>query len=165
MCSSLTALEASKYIYFLAILTPESGILGGLWVRCVEMVSLMQAANSTGRYGSLIFGGRLPVMRARDSKNSLSVILLFPNIYDCPVTPLSDASQWPAATSPTSTKFNPVSRNAGILPLRKSTIVFPVGVGFLSWGPMGVEGYTMTAGTPLSMNECTSFSARNLDRL
>src|SRR5208283_5323349 len=165
MCSSLTALEASKYIYLPAILTPESGILGCLWVRSVEMVSSMQAASSTGRYGSLILGGRLPVMRARDSKNSLSVKFLLPNMYDCPVTPLSDASQWPAATSTTSTKFNPVSRNAGILPLRKSTIVFPVGVGFLSCGPIGVEGYTMTAGTPLPMNESTSFSAINLDRL
>src|SRR5208283_1021792 len=165
MCSSLTALEASKYIYFLAILTPESGILGCLWVSSVEMVSSMQAANSTGRYGSLTLGGRLPVIWARDSKNSLRVIFLFPNMYDCPVSPLSDASQWPAATSPTSTKFNPVSRNAGILPLRKSTIVFPVGVGFVSWGPIGVEGYTMTAGTPLAMNECTTSSAINFDRL
>src|SRR5271157_4942731 len=165
MCSSFTALEASKYIYFLAILTPVSGILGCLRVTSLEMVSSMQAANRTGRYGSRILGGGHPVMLARDSKKFLSVRFLFPNIYARPISPLSDANQWPAATSSTATKFSPVSRNAGILPLRKSTMVFPVGVGFLSMGPIGVEGHTITAGTPLPMNERTSHSARNFDRL
>ena len=38
----------------------------------------------------------------------------------------------PAATSPTSTTFNPVSRYAGIAPRKKSTTILPVGVGLKS---------------------------------
>ncbi len=47
--------------------------------------------------------------------------------------------------------MSPVSRYAGIFPFRKSTMIFPVGVGFLSIAPMGAVGLTITAGSPLPM--------------
>ena len=44
-------------------------------------------------------------------------------------------------------KFSPVSTKPGIRPLAASTMMRPVGVGFTSRGPIGVEGLTITAGS------------------
>ena len=41
----------------------------------------------------------------------------------------------------------------------------PVGVGFTSPGPIGVDGLTITTGTPVVAMPRTTSSPRNLDRL
>ena len=45
-------------------------------------------------------------------------------------------------------EVEPAIENAGILPFAASTMIRPVGVGFTSRGPIGVEGLTITAGRP-----------------
>ncbi len=52
-----------------------------------------------------------------------------------------------------------------ILPRRKSTIIWPVGVGFTSHGPSGAEGLTMTIGAPRPAHSSATRSARNLEAL
>ena len=55
---------------------------------------------------------------------------------------------------------------AGMRPLAASTMMRPVGVGFTSHGPIGVEGLTITAGKPRSATMAsTSRSAAILLRL
>ena len=54
---------------------------------------------------------------------------------------------------------------ANILPRRKSTIIWPVGVGFTSHGPTGADGFTMTTGAPRAANSRATSSARNFDAL
>jgi len=41
-------------------------------------------------------------------------------------------------------------------------MIFPVGVGFRSLGPTGVEGLTMVSGNPFSRKDSAARSARNL---
>src|ERR1700733_13214931 len=53
----------------------------------------------------------------------------------------------------------------GIFPVRKSTMIFPVGVGFQSPGPTGVVGIAITAGNPDCAAFRTSRSASHLERL
>ncbi len=49
---------------------------------------------------------------------------------------------------------------------KKSTMIWPVGVGFTSPGPTGAEGFTMTIGKPLSRdNFDATASACHFDRL
>ena len=51
-------------------------------------------------------------------------------------------------------------------PVAASTITRPVGVGLMSRGPMGVDGATITAGSPSSrIRRSTSRSATSLLRL
>ncbi len=72
---------------------------------------------------------------------------------------------WPRATSRTWTTLSPVSTEPTILPLRKSTIICPVGVGLTSQGPIGAEGLTMTTGAPRAAHSSATRSARNLEAL
>ena len=58
-----------------------------------------------------------------------------------------------------------MSSVANILPWRKSTIIWPVGVGLTSHGPIGVEGFTITTGSPLRAKPRATCSARNFDAL
>ena len=61
--------------------------------------------------------------------------------------------------------LSPVSSVANIRPRKKSTTIWPVGVGLTSQGPIGVDGFTMTTGSPLSAKPSATCSARNLDAL
>ncbi len=58
-----------------------------------------------------------------------------------------------------------MSSEPTILPLRKSTITCPVGVGLMSHGPTGAEGLTMTTGAPRAASSSATRSARNFDAL
>ena len=71
----------------------------------------------------------------------------------------------PRATSRTWAMLSPVSSEAIILPRRKSTIIWPVGVGFTSQGPTGAEGLTMTTGAPRAATSRATSSATNLEAL
>src|SRR5207244_1619449 len=57
----------------------------------------------------------------------MSAMFRLPRTYFCPALPRSPARMWPRATSRTWTMFSPVSSEPTILPLRKSTIICPVG--------------------------------------
>ena len=72
---------------------------------------------------------------------------------------------WPRATSRTWTMLSPVSTEPTILPFRKSTIIWPVGVGLMSHGPIGADGLTMTTGAPRAAHSSATRSARNFDAL
>ena len=50
-------------------------------------------------------------------------------------------------------------------PAAASRTICPVGVGFTSPGPIGVDGLTMTTGNPLRAASRTTSSARNFERL
>jgi hypothetical protein len=59
-----------------------------------------------------------------------------------------------------------VSTKPGILPDAASTMTRPVGVGFTSRGPIGVDGLTMIAGKPSrSTISSTARSASTFERL
>src|SRR2546422_635801 len=59
----------------------------------------------------------------------------------------------------------PVSSVANMRPRMKSTIIWPVGVGFTSQGPMGADGLTMTTGSPRAARSIATRSARNFEAL
>ena len=59
-----------------------------------------------------------------------------------------------------------MSTKAGILPSAASWMMRPVGVGLTSRGPIGVDGLTITAGSPLPATiASTTRSATTLLRL
>ena len=59
-----------------------------------------------------------------------------------------------------------MSTKAGMRPVAASTMIRPVGVGLTSRGPIGVEGLTITTGSPVSAAAWRApSSARNFERL
>ena len=123
------------------------------------------AASQATAYGIRRRGGRIPVTSDSSSPISASERFALPSTYFSPTRPRSAARMWPRATSRTWTRLRPVSSVANIRPFRKSTTIWPVGVGFTSQGPTGAEGFTITSGSPCWAKPSATCSARNFEVL